>query len=336
MPRSRQKKVVLESTGDLPYGKGYCRKCQKIKIESDFYKATDVELDKNGKMSICKDCINDLYVSTLKSENNSIQKSILRLCRMLNVKYDESAIDNAIGLMKSKQADETKLFGYYRLSLLTTNRTSVSDTTVDLTYRDNPIINLNSVAPSEFEVSEYVKDFWGAGYTTEEYRWLEKTLDEWKKTHKCDTKAEEILFREIVFKQFEIEKARENNSSTASLVKELQDIMKTAAVDPAKANIAGAGKSQDTFGMFIKAIEETEPAELFGEEREAFKDFQGIEKYFEKYVTRPLKNFITMSRDFNLDSDDEEENLNEFDDFEPLNYTPEEEDHSSQEGGNVV
>jgi len=325
MPKSRQKKVVLESTGDLPYGKGYCRKCQKIKIESDFYKATDVELDKNGKMSICKDCINDLYVSILKSENNSIQKSILRLCRMLNVKYDESAIENAIGLMKSKQADETKLFGYYRLSLLTTNRTSVSDTTIDLTYRDNPIINLNNVAPSEFEVGEDVIDFWGTGYITEEYRWLERTLDEWKKTHKCDTKAEETLLREIVFKQYEIEKARKENSSTASLVKELQDLMKTASVDPAKANIAGAGKSQDTFSAFIKMIEENEPAEVFGDEREAFKDFQGIEKYFNKYVVRSIKNFITGSRDFNLDiEEDGEETPSEQNEYDPLNYSPEE------------
>jgi len=34
----------------------YCRKCQKDKKETEFFKATDLYLDSNGKSSICKDC----------------------------------------------------------------------------------------------------------------------------------------------------------------------------------------------------------------------------------------------------------------------------------------
>ncbi len=324
--------VTVES--GLPQGYNYCRKCQKVKKISDFYKATDLYLDSNGHMSVCKDCVNEMYVSILDSEHGSISKTILRMCRMLNVKYDENAIASALEHTKIREADETKLFGFYRLKLLTNNRTDVSDTSIDLTYKDNPIVNGGFDKPVEYEVSQDVIDFWGEGLDTSEYAWLERTLDDWKKTHKCDTKAEEVLFREIVFKQFEIEKARKANSATGGLIKELQDIMKTASVDPAKSNIAGAGKSQDTFSSFIKMIEENEPAEVFGEEREAFKDFQGIEKYFEKYVVRSIKNFITGSRDFNIDSE-EEEIEGEIEEFEPLNYNPEENETSSDNSDEV-
>jgi hypothetical protein len=339
MVKTRRLAPEITVESGLPQNFGLCRKCQKIKKLQDFYKATDLFLDSNGHMSVCKDCINTMYVSILDSEHGSISKTILRMCRMLNVKYDESAISSALEHTKIREADETKLFGFYRLKLLTNNRTDVSDTSVDLTYKDSPVINMGFDKPMEYEVSQDVIDFWGEGFETSEYEWLEKTLDGWKKTHKCDTKAEEVLFREIVFKQFEIEKARKENSSTSSLIKELQDIMKTASVDPAKANVAGAGKSQDTFSAFIKMIEENEPAEVFGDEREAFKDFQGIEKYFYKYVVRSIKNFITGSRDFNLDAE-EDEIEGEIEEYEPLNYNPEESEQSSddnsEEAENVV
>jgi hypothetical protein len=96
--------------------------------------------------------------------------------------------------------------------------------------------------------------------------------------------------------------------STSGLVKEKQDLMKTASVDPAKTALAGSGRSQDTFSAFIKTIEENEPADYY-KDKEMFKDFDNIDWYFRKYVTRPLKNFITQSRDFSVEVDDEE---NEF------------------------
>lgn len=330
MVRSKRIAEALE-TKSLPPNTGYCRKCQTVKLEQQFFKAVDNVLDSSGLMSVCKDCINELYLNILDSEHGSIEKTVFRLCRMLNVKYQEEAIQLALEHITIKQSDPNKFFGFYRLKLLLINRADVNDTLVDLTYVDNPVINTNNNASLEFEVDDEVISFWGKGYETEDYRWMEQTLDEWKKTHKCDSKAEEILFKEIVFKQLEIEKARQEKKSTASLVKELQEIMKTAAVDPAKANVASAGKSQDTFSAFIKLIEESEPAEVFGAERDAFKDFQGIDKYFQKYVTRPLKNFILGSRDFNIDSDADDNELEEFEEVEPLNYQPEEEQVETSE-----
>ena len=299
--------------GKLPQGYGFCRKCQTIKTEVMFSKATESTLDSNGLLSVCKSCVDNIYLNVLESENGNITKTILTLCRMLNVRFEQSAIDSALKHIETKQSDSNKVFGLYRAKLLVLFRTSMGDTNIDLTYKDNPIINLSVSTPMPIEVERDVVDYWGKGYETDDYNWLEKNLGDWKKTHKCDTKAEETLLKEIVFKQFEIEKARQEQKSTANLVKELQDLMKTASVDPAKANKAGEGKSQETFSAFIKMIEEDEPAEVFGDEREAFKDFQNIEKYFEKYVTRPLSNFVKMSRDFNVeDNGDNDEDISDF------------------------
>jgi hypothetical protein len=283
-----------------------------------FHKAVDNVLDTNGFFSVCKACANDLYAGFLSSEGNT-QKAILRMCRILNVAYNESAIEAALKQVEVKGGvEEESIWGLYRAKLIIQLRTYLTDDTdnLDLTFQPSVTINTGISVPSEDDVEYDVVKYWGKGYQQEDYFWLEETLSDWKKTHKCDTKAEETLLREIVFKQFEIEKSRNDGGKTSpSLVKELQDLMKTASVDPAKSNEASAGKSKDTFSAFIKMIEEDEPAEVFGDERDAFKDFQGIEKYFEKYVVRPLKNFITMSRDFNVESDGED-NENEFDKFE--------------------
>ena len=78
--------------------------------------------------------------------------------------------------------------------------------------------------------------------------------------------------------------------------------MKTCAVDPAKTSLANSSKALDAFGVWIKDIEEKSPAEWY-KDKKKFKDIDGIDDYLKKYVTRPIKNFITGSRDFNVDKD---------------------------------
>lgn len=312
MRMQKSKRLPEENEQDLPSEHGYCRKCQKIKPFYKFFKAIDVEIDVNGYMSVCKDCINDLYVQALKRNNGSIQHAIRELCKRFNVLYNENAIDSALVQIESKNSDPNKMFGLYCQKLVVLERSNVKDTNLDLTYVDNPIINMSQELVNPLIIDDEVKKFWGKNFSDEEYRWLEETLDSWKSTHKCDTKAEEILFKYIVLKELDIEKAPPDKKN--SLVKDLQELMKTAAVDPAKANVANSGKHMDTFSAFIKTIEENEPAEVFGDERDAFKDFQGIEKYFEAYVKRPLKNFILGTRDFNVEGEDsllDEEDISE-------------------------
>ena len=107
------------------------------------------------------------------------------------------------------------------------------------------------------------------------------------------------------------------------MVKELQDLMKTASLDPAKASAINSGKSQDTFGGIVKLIEEAEPAEHY-KDKELFKDYDNIVLYFYNYVTRPLKNFITGSRDFSLAEKEEKDTFEDDIDDSLVQIIPEE------------
>jgi hypothetical protein len=168
------------------------------------------------------------------------------------------------------------------------------------------------LSESDFEFQRDNEDlayYWGTGLNEEDYAYLEKELSEWKKTHRCDTKAEESLLREICLTALAIRKERAAQHSPKSLVKDLQDLMKTASVDPAKTAQANSGKSLDTYSSFIKIIETKEPAEYY-KDKMLFRDFDKLDKYFKDYVTRPLKNFVTQSRDFNVEvEEDSDETL---------------------------
>jgi hypothetical protein len=319
MPRSRRKNERVTKTG-ISITESWCRHCMKMRPSRDFYEAVDGGLvDKNGLFSICKDSINELFDTLLASEK-SYEKSTLKLCRILNLRYEESAVQAALKQLETykERGTEGKFFGSYKSKLHAVLKTTQRmESGIDLQYTEVTSINITGTNTlNDFNESEIERDviaFWGDGYETEDYEWLEKTLADWKRTHKSDTMAEETLLKEIVFKQFEIRKSRKDGTSTAALVKELQDLMKTASVDPAKTSLANSGRAQDTFSSFIRMIEENEPASYYSQEdKKLFKDFDNIEYYFDKYIRRPLRNFVSGSRDFNVDSEsDEDDELGE-------------------------
>jgi hypothetical protein len=77
-------------------------------------------------------------------------------------------------------------------------------------------------------------------------------------------------------------------------------------------NAANSGKNLDTFGNWVKEIEQFRPAEFF-KDKNMYKDVDNVEEYADRHITRPLKNFITGSRDFGVDALDEIDDLDDGD-----------------------
>ena len=313
MISKRKVKKITSSTG-VEISEIYCRRCMKTKKFSDFYVGVDSELDCNGFMSLCKDCCQDIYEGYYRVERD-IPRALLSTCRKINIKFDEGIVNSTLAHLKTF-ADNGKstdnVIGIYKSKLLRTTKNNFADETVfaDLTFVEPTTFIPPSNPLDNSEESYSLEQYWGNNLNFEDYQFLESELSDWKKTHRCDTKAEETLLKEICHKTLEIRKKREETkgSSPATLVKELQELMKTASVDPSKTSLANSGKSQDTFSSFIKIIEENEPADYY-KDKALFRDFDNIDFYFKKYVTRPLKNFITQSRDFNVDTEESDDEL---------------------------
>ena len=308
---TKRKKILgngsVTTISGLTVGKSYCRKCMKVKDGKDFYTAIDLFLDSNGLLSICHDCVDNIYDNYFVLERN-IDKAILRTCRSLNIAFSEKALNalhTHINTIQAKGKEQKGVFGIYK-SKLTSGGASFTVGTdgMDMMFTEPSKELIEEIQDNNLDIvdMEYLKNFWGSGLSDEQYNFLESELARYKRTHKSDTATEESLLRQICFMELNIREKRFANQgqSPNNEIKMLQELMKTASVDPAKSAVASAGKSQNTFSSFIKTIEENEPAE-FLKDRKAFNDWDKIDWYFQKYVVRSLKNFVTGSRDFDID-----------------------------------
>lgn len=288
--------------------KSFCRMCETIKSEKYFFDATDKILDKNGHMSVCKDCINELYNQFYKS-TGSVEHAILKLCQLLNVKFDQSAINSALVHAETLNSNGEKMFGMYKAKLFLMNKINGKMDVADLAYNYPVAITIN--APKEVEENipediDVLHAFWGENFSASEIDILERKFSDWSRSHAIDTQSERVLLKYICLKEFEIDNAISLKQSTASLMKEFQELLKTSALSPSMANAASGGKSMEAFGNWVKEIENMTPAEWM-KDKSIYKDVDNIEEYGEKYITSPLRSFVTGSREFSLEDDSEKD-----------------------------
>jgi len=294
MPRKKTIKEIKAVSGE-----GYCRICQKTLPASSFYEATNPMIDKNGLMSVCRNHCNEIF-DTYNSIHNNIDIALKLTCRDLDVRYSEEALKQAQShveslMSKGKKAD--KLFGYYKSKLGSTDKSNKK--LESFRFKDSEFENIINDQVEE-DIDDDLVLFWGRGFDSiDDYIFLETELSNWKKTHKCDNQAEVTLLKEICIKILIIRNKRADGENVSQDVKELQELFKTASVDPAKANVASAGKSHDAWGLFVKDIEQFRPAE-WHDKQEKYKDMDGFIPYIKNYIIRPIKNFVTGNRDFQI------------------------------------
>lgn len=309
MARTRRKKAVgVETQTGLIVESAYCRKCRQQLPPKNFLAATDINIDTNGLMSICTPCINDMYENFYQTEL-SMERTILRLCRILNLVYDESAINALRVHLTTMEANGKKtraVFGIYKTKLLSVrkgSREAMGGDPEELVFVEpmgrvggDPLED----ADVEMDIQEYWRFFWGDGLTVDDYEYMDLELAQWQATNKCDTHGELSLMKILCYIQNDIRKARLEQSSTAQLEKRLMEAMSKAALTPDKQNAAAAGKSHETYGEWIKDIEEKTPAEWW-EDQDLYKDVDDIVEYIKLYIERPMRNFVTGSRDFTVE-----------------------------------
>jgi len=314
--RRKAKSSVLSSDASR-LSSNYCRKCRRLLPESQFYKATDLVLDTNGRMSVCKSCSDGLY-NTFYSAEGAIDRTIYRMCKTLNVVYSETAINKLSSHLDTSMAKGRNVHNPFGIYISKIQSSVNNDDLINLTFMDNIIENRKfeeDIIDGEYDIDEInrLKKKWGNKYSIDELAYLEDKLSKWDGSHGINTYADEVSLINVCRKQLEIDTANEQpGSDTSNLVKQLSDLMKLAGVDPKETKTAVVGKSKETFSNFIRIIEETEPAEYY-KDKNLFKDFDNLNFYFKKYVTRPLGNFLRVTRDFDV-SEIEDDN----DDFDVL------------------
>jgi len=308
MPIKKAPEPVTTKTGvTLEYN--YCRKCMRNLPAKDFFECTDAGfIDANGLMSVCKECIQKMY-DELYSENQSMEKTIHKMCTSLNVTYSNDAVNAAkahITTLLDSGKVVNAIFSIYKMKLTATKKSMDKSGLEDMTYEDvATIFTSEAVNTKEIPIPQDVIDFWGKDLRRGDIEFLETEYANFKQTHKADTYAEIVLLKEVCYTLLDIKNKRANSDDIEDAVKQLQALMKNLAISPNAVNASNANKGSETFGLWIRDIEKEEPAQwLMTDPRgDIYRDVGNAEDYFKKYIVRPLKNFITGSKDFNLDDE---------------------------------
>ena len=305
----------------LPEGYNYCRKCQSVLTPNHFYDCVDEGfIDSNKKMSVCKKCLMKMY-DEIHEETESMEKTIHKMCTSLNVRYSNEAMSatrSHINTLIEKGKNVRSIFGIYKTKLIATQKSMDKSSLADMTYEDvATIFTKEEIDTPEIAISKEVLDFWGADIPAADILYLEREFANFKQTHKSDTYAEIVLLKNVCHTMLNLKKARQNQDATKELVKELQELMKALAISPKESVTKNTGVGEQTFGLWIKDIEKQEPAQWLKSDArgDMYRDVADVDKYFQKYVVRATKNFITMSKDFNIEDDNQKDDfIDDYDD----------------------
>ena len=229
---ARSKRQPLDKPDEV-----YCRKCQHMKSSSSFYSATDTFLDSNNLMSICKDCINDMY-SDFFNVYKSMDKTIYNLCKILNIRYEPAAVEatkNQIETYEERGTKTQAIFGLYKSKL----KNSVSSGKIgekvesDLTFFEPSFEVIQEINTFEDEKNlEYYQTAWGLNLDMDDYLYLESEYGKLIERSKVDTYAEETYAREICYVRNRLRKDRELGKIDSKNIQIFQNLMKDSALTP--------------------------------------------------------------------------------------------------------
>ena len=261
-----------------------CSKCKKDKKLSDsYYMASSNLIHTDGKLGICKNCLEDIVdfgnIELLKNALRSIDRPFLTEA------YEGSFATNPNNPFKE----------YMRRLGMKQNR--------ELTWNDSDF-GLQSVKVPENSTGGSLRTKWGQ-YSPEDYSYLEDFYKEYSHTYATDTPVQINLYKNIAKVHLQAEK--ELSSGNVKQFKELMELSSKLHNDgnikPIQSTGANDDKGLSTYGLWIKNVELEEPCEYFAN-KPIYEDHDKFKKYLDNWFLRPLKNIFNVSKDFDVRNDD--------------------------------
>ncbi len=271
-----------------------CLNCRKETVESNFYSSHSKFFDGIKKIPFCKSCIEDFYnyyYEKYKNENYAFpeKKAVKRLCMVFDVYYSDDAFSSAIKALEKNDKKMSVIASYMKLIHLSQYKGKSYDTT--LLYEDQDGVRDSYVDLSnDIDVDNEVVDFFGNGFSKDDYNFLKREYDDWIARHECKTKAQEEVFKRLCFKQLEILKATRMNEDTKDLDATFQKLLETAKLQP-RQNSGDTTADNQTFGTLIDKWENTRPLPEIDED---LKDVDKIGFYIDVFFKGHLSKMMGL------------------------------------------
>lgn len=261
---------------DTPIKKEYdfhCCACGlKTNKETSFPPSSSIVYTGNhNRLPICRKCLNDMF-TVFGHQYSDYHDVYRRICMLWDIYYEDTLAETAF-----RNSDVSHKVTKYIGNLMKTDL--CMKTYADTIKNDIVARNSETFTGLSPETTDVVKkktiDFWGEGFSPEDYKYLEKTYKNWTDEVECNTPSEKALMKRICFNELQIHKAMLNGDQTYKLTDEFNKMLDSAKLQP-KQNKVEALSENNTLGTMIKKWEDEEPIPKVLPE---FEDVDGIKKY---------------------------------------------------------
>ena len=232
----------------------YCNTWQKA--ETGFY------FDKRYKTNrfhICKRCLMKIVEQreTDKDEPNETKESVQKVLQMMDCVYDDGFYEDCVkgALDETKEKNRSSPFATYITAIKSLPNWH------GLSWKDSDFGsdgNTQDPQTSKRKPRKEIIKIFGAGFTNEEYLYLQDQYDDWCARTQVDSKSQQTYIVRICFKLLDIWKAQQRGDDTTKLDDSLNKLMEAAKLQP-KQNVNNAATDSLTFGQLIEKWEMNDP-----------------------------------------------------------------------------
>ena len=274
-----------------------CLYCGKSYVDTNYYGSNSVLHNNAGKVPYCKQCIERLFqYYSMKYANEGYpypeRKAVKRLCMAFDIYYREDVFNSAIRNYKDSDTNTSPMSQYMRVIQLTQyNRNKETYENTLEKENQHEIAEASPVdASTDFKADKYTMDFFGSGFSNEDYEFLKREYEDWTARHECKTKAQEEVFKDICFNRLQNLKALRKGEETKDITAAFQKMLDSGKLQP-KQNSGDTMADNQTFGTLIDKWENTRPLPEIDEE---LKDVDKIALYIDIFFRGHLSKMMGL------------------------------------------
>ena len=286
--KNRELKNSQNKTGTNKKFKCSCCGVEYEKQKGNFYPNTHSFLWKgnNGFLCVCKSCVDMLFTEYASSLESKV-KAIHRIAVHFDYYYSEQLATDAINSTKNTKT----IIGTYIKECDAKNNQNTYDNFLTETNQEDKLAE--NIAAKKTQ-DELLSERWGSGiYTKKEIQSLEEHYHMLKKNNPNVDGNQEVFIKDLCL--FNLQKLKATKSGDAKgildFTKAYRDTFKQSQLQLTSDSIG-----EDTLGITLETISKYTPEEYY-KDKSLYKDFDGLEEYFTRFILRPLKNLVLGTRD---------------------------------------
>lgn len=274
-----------------------CFYCGKDYVESNYYNSNSEFYSKLGKIPYCKQCIEKFYQFYFNKYTNEgcltpERKAVKRLCMAFDIYYREDTFNSSLKKSREGDLNITPMSQYMKvIQLYQYNR---NKETYENTMSKEEEVRLIAETPVNtddvFVADEDTINFFGSGFSNEDYKFLKREYEDWTARHECKTKTQEEIFKDICFNRLQNLKALQKGEETKDITAAFQKMLDSGKLQP-KQNSGDTTADNQTFGTLIDKWENTRPLPEIDEE---LKDVDKIGWYIDVFFKGHLSKMMGL------------------------------------------